>query len=270
MGKFKALVADFDNTLAGLHTFEITIKVKQSVIKLLNSGYSFSIVTGKPYAGVIQSACKELNLKDPQIIHGGSVIIDPVSEKIIWKRYINDNDSTQIIAFLQNNNIFFTIEKDNYIYSPQGKHLKFYGETTHYKSLDELSIKDIAKIVVPASINKLTNDEVDRIIKQIQLINKNVHIIKAGIQDYFGFDITHISASKYSALIEYMKILNLKKEEVVGVGDGYNDLPLLKACGVKIAMGDAPQELIEIADFVVPTQKEDGLVFVIDNYFNIS
>jgi hydroxymethylpyrimidine pyrophosphatase-like HAD family hydrolase len=64
-----------------------------------------------------------------------------------------------------------------------------------------------------------------------------------------------------------MKIMKLKPEEVVGVGDGYNDYPLLTACGVKVAMGDAPDELKEIADFIVPPQSEHGVLQVIEKYF---
>jgi len=50
------------------------------------------------------------------------------------------------------------------------------------------------------------------------------------------------------------------------VGDSYNDLPMLESCGFSIAMGDAPQEVKDAADFVAPSVQEDGLAVAIDEF----
>ena len=39
----------------------------------------------------------------------------------------------------------------------------------------------------------------------------------------------------------------------------YNDIPMLSAYGLKIAMADAPQQVKAVADFVVRSDAEDGL-----------
>src|SRR3989338_2904073 len=49
------------------------------------------------------------------------------------------------------------------------------------------------------------------------------HIKKISIPVGFGFDITSIKATKHLAVLEYLKLTRLKREAVVGVGDGYND-----------------------------------------------
>lgn len=54
---------------------------------------------------------------------------------------------------------------------------------------------------------------------------------------------------------------------MIGVGDGYNDFPLLMSCGLKIAMGNAIEELKDIADYIAPSVDEDGLAKVIDKYY---
>ena len=50
------------------------------------------------------------------------------------------------------------------------------------------------------------------------------------------------------------------------MGDGYNDFPLLMACGLKIAMGNAVPELKAIADFIAPSVEEDGVATVIEKF----
>ena len=61
-------------------------------------------------------------------------------------------------------------------------------------------------------------------------------------------------------------MLNIKTDEIIGIGDGYNDFPLLMACGLKVAMGNAVEELKAIADYIAPSVEEDGVVDVINKF----
>ena len=53
---------------------------------------------------------------------------------------------------------------------------------------------------------------------------------------------------------------------MAAAGDSYNDIPMLRVCGVGIAMGDAPQELKDIADYVAPPASEDGLAVALEEF----
>ena len=81
-----------------------------------------------------------------------------------------------------------------------------------------------------------------------------------------SLDIASSSASKLHGIMEVAKILNIRTEEIIGVGDGYNDFPLLMACGLKIAMGNAVPELKAIADFIAPTVQDDGVATIIEKF----
>jgi hydroxymethylpyrimidine pyrophosphatase-like HAD family hydrolase len=56
---------------------------------------------------------------------------------------------------------------------------------------------------------------------------------------------------------------------MIGVGDGYNDFPLLEACGLKVAMGNALEDLKGIADYIAPSVDEDGVANVIEKFILI-
>jgi hydroxymethylpyrimidine pyrophosphatase-like HAD family hydrolase len=79
-------------------------------------------------------------------------------------------------------------------------------------------------------------------------------------------DIVSEHASKLHGVVDVAKLMHLSTHEIIGVGDGYNDFPLLMACGLKIAMGNAVPELKAIADFVAPTVDEDGVATVIEKF----
>ena len=73
-------------------------------------------------------------------------------------------------------------------------------------------------------------------------------------------------ASKGIALAELARYLGIKKEEVACIGDGENDLPMFEASGMKFAMGNAVDVLKEKADYVLPSNNEDGVAFAVNEY----
>ncbi len=50
----------------------------------------------------------------------------------------------------------------------------------------------------------------------------------------------------------------------IAIGDDYNDVPLMMAAGFKVAMGDAPAQVKELADYVTETLKNDGVAQAIN------
>ena len=70
-------------------------------------------------------------------------------------------------------------------------------------------------------------------------------------------------------LVEFLqKHWGLKKEEILTIGDQNNDIALLQAGGIKIAMGNATDELKEIADYITDSVFNDGFVKAIDKFCN--
>ncbi|HHP7231481.1 MAG TPA: HAD family hydrolase [Xenococcaceae cyanobacterium] len=58
--------------------------------------------------------------------------------------------------------------------------------------------------------------------------------------------------------------MNLDSAQIVGVGDGENDLPLLNLCGLSVAVGDAVPVLKESSDWVMNQSSGDGVIELID------
>ena len=62
------------------------------------------------------------------------------------------------------------------------------------------------------------------------------------------------------------KELGLKQEEIICVGDAGNDKHMIEYAGLGVAMGNATDEIKEMADYVTLSNDEDGVAHVINKF----
>lgn len=121
--------------------------------------------------------------------------------------------------------------------------------------------------VISIFIPKIDHSDIDNIEDDLRKIKSiALHRMPSWEKGFVSLDITDGKVSKLHAISDIFKILNIESHEAIGVGDSYNDYPLLMACGLKIAMGNAVSELKEIADFIAPSVEDDGVATVIEKY----
>lgn len=262
MKQYKAIVSDFDGTLVNENS-QISSIALLAIKNYTQSGGIFSIATGRDYYGALKSICIDLKLKSLHIVRGGSEIISSTDHKVVWARHINSDVLTVLLNHLSNvPDIYYAAERGELIYTKDAKPHDMFGPNAQFGDLAAMPHDAVPKLFLTASPNK--PDIVQQFHDEIKHKFPQLHVIKTTHKDLIGIDITDVNASKSSALLQYAKLMNLRPKEIIGVGDSYNDYPLLSACGFKVAMGNAPAELIEIADMVVGTQKQNGIIEVIN------
>ncbi|MGD9559918.1 MAG: HAD family hydrolase [Oscillospiraceae bacterium] len=82
-----------------------------------------------------------------------------------------------------------------------------------------------------------------------------------------GFDVCKTEMGKAVGVDALLQQLGLEWRDVVAVGDSENDLEILQAAGLGIAMGNAPEGVKQAADAVTASVQEDGVLQVIEAYF---
>lgn len=81
------------------------------------------------------------------------------------------------------------------------------------------------------------------------------------------FEATHPTANKGTAAAFIAeKLLGLSADQVMTVGDNFNDVEMLRYAGVGVAMGDAPEAVKACADWVAPSVEADGVVAAIEKF----
>lgn len=81
-----------------------------------------------------------------------------------------------------------------------------------------------------------------------------------------NLEIGGATTSKADALTQMGKLLNIDKSEMMVAGDSPNDMAMLAASGLAVAVGNAKPEVKAIADFVAPSNYEDGVATAIEKF----
>ena len=76
-------------------------------------------------------------------------------------------------------------------------------------------------------------------------------------------EITHLGVDKASALRALGQQLGIAPTEMVAIGDGENDMAMLRLAALGIAMGNASPEVQAVADWVTDTNNQDGVATAI-------
>jgi hypothetical protein len=77
-------------------------------------------------------------------------------------------------------------------------------------------------------------------------------------------EIAPFGVTKWTGIRHVAADWGIAPEEMCAVGDDVNDIPMIEAAGLGIAMGNALPEVIAAADRIAPCHDEDGLVQVVE------
>ncbi len=93
-----------------------------------------------------------------------------------------------------------------------------------------------------------------------QTLPLKISIMKSASIENYWLEIHSKNVTKYQSLNKLSQSLKISNKDIVAFGDSYNDIELIKNCGVGIAMKNAVTELQKEADFITEdTNEEDGV-----------
>ncbi len=92
----------------------------------------------------------------------------------------------------------------------------------------------------------------------------HTHVLRPPRYSGFFTEIAPAGVTKWSAIQRLAGQWGVADAEICAVGDDVNDIPMIRAAGLGVAMGNALPEVKEAADRIAPGHDEDGLVAVVE------
>lgn len=248
--RYKAIISDVDGTLTPLKEYsQLSETIKNAIKSVQDKNISFSLATGKPFY-LIEHLIDELQLTSPVIVDNGAAIYNPLTKKPLWESVMDRKELAEVFALAT-------------------KYKKRIRISAGKNSVDAAELTTDHQNVTKLLIMGLSVKEAEEYIAQVEQNYKNLAIVRAQAYEgegFFDIYITNAEATKQHAVLKLAEILGIKTEEMIGIGDHYNDFPLLMSCGLKVAMGNAVDDLKAIADYIAPSVEEDGVANVIEKF----
>lgn len=247
----KALFFDIDGTLVSFKTHRIPASAIEALTAAKNKGIDIFISTGRPRP-LINNISEITHLIDGYITTNGAFCFE--NDQIISRSPIPAEDTAFIIDQADKMDFACIImgEKDLAIHNPNPKALA----TFH----DMLNIYDIPQLPLSRVLNQhilqltpFINPEQEKLLTPLL---KNVEISRWC--DAFA-DITAKGVSKAKGLEEIATHNNYPISQTIAFGDGGNDISIIKAAGIGVAMGNATPDLKQAADYITTSIDEDGI-----------
>ena len=260
----KLFVTDLDGTL--LPTGQIVspknIKAVQDMVK---AGITVTIATGRMYQSALPIA-KSLGVDVPIITYNGA-LIKSVSGEIFYTNYIDSKLVIDIINFCKERNWYLQTYRDDILYLSEYNDYARGYENAVKVSGNEVGWNGLLEIVdeVPKLLTVTSGNEES--LERIKIIKDNFGDKISAFQSNADYvEITSPNVSKAAAISILAHKLKIDISEVMAIGDSYNDLPMLKAAGKSIAMGNAVDEVKTFCNFITGNCIDDGFAEAVYKY----
>ena len=131
----------------------------------------------------------------------------------------------------------------------------------------KITICDENKTIFNSVIRKLRNISNIDILDVCHISRK---VIKQGTEDipieYYYTEISLKDVNKWNALEYLINKMDIKKEEVIAIGDNINDKEMIENAGLGIAMGQSTPVIKKIANFITEDNDNEGVKKAIEKY----
>lgn len=253
--KKKILFFDFDGTLRIEETNEITDNTYQSFRKLKEAGHLLFLNTGRSYHALGEQV---YTLPFDGVVCGCGTFIK-YQDEILLEARVPKKDADRVAELLKEYNIDAYFEDHhalfvNQIHSDYMKNqIKSVEERgVHFRSWEDEDFRFVKMSLHYPSEAIKEKFEIE-MYDLFEFIKRNEDETEAVLKGY----------SKGNAIQYLLDQMKIDRKESYAFGDGNNDEEMLLAAGVGVLIGQEAKKLVDKADFVSKSAKEDGVTYAL-------
>ena len=264
--KIRAVILDLDGTLVG-HDTMVTNEVKRALAETHETGCKIVICTGRPSYRAIGIIEQLHTLPDYLVACNGAVVIECHSQTMLSKQALYPETAIALIneianagetpcAFAEPDDLD---EEGVRILYPAGMKLGKWAEGDSRIGSTESMLQELP--FVPVSIGVYGDRaEMRPLAEALRTRFTGVcSVIEAGTETVWCVETYVHGVGKQRGVEKVLEVIGIANEETLAIGDHLNDLEMIQAAGMGIAMGNALPEVKAIANWVTDSVRQDGV-----------
>jgi Cof subfamily protein (haloacid dehalogenase superfamily) len=274
MADIRLLVLDIDGTIAG-QSNQVTPAVRQAIAAAQAQGIEVAIATGRMYRSAVRFH-QAVGSRLPLMAYQGAWIQDPQTQ--VCHRHVPLDRRYALALLTALADLEDRQDLSIHLYIEDALHVRsVLPETEDYAQRSEVSpcaVGDLAQFLTEQPQRQTTKllalspdpDKTAAVLAQIRQQYSAAELYLTQSVSTF-FEATHPLANK-GAAVQFLaeELMGLAPQQVMTVGDNFNDVEMLRYAGTSVAMGDAPAAVQAEADWVAPSVEDDGVVAAIERF----
>ena len=268
--EIKLLIVDIDGTIAG-ESNQVSTRVKQAIQAARAQGVRVGIATGRMYKSALRFH-HEIEADMPIIAYQGAWIQDPATGITHRHCPVPVDIAKELIDYFEQPHLLD--ELSIHVYRDDCLYVRGINPDT------ELYIGRSGIGVTPVTdLRTVLTDRPTKLLAMSEDIDLIQHLLQ-DLRQRYSSEQLHITTSVPIFLettqsgidkgnaIDYVakNLLGITAENVLAIGDNYNDVEMLAYAGIGVAMGNAPADVQSISDWVAPDVRADGVAVAIEKF----
>jgi len=244
----KYIFVDLDGTIIDHGTYSIPDSTKEAIRLLQKNGHEIILTTGRGPA-LFYGIDKLLNIDSyiasngRYVVHKGEVLYNKFIDKIVV------NELTEL-AYKNKIDIAFSSANEYVLNS------KFSNMSNNFSDVFHLEYPEVKH-------NYHLNNEIHQInlfynksdYKKFSKLFPTLHF---NFSNSYGLDVNEKGGLKEIGIQIFEKKLDINSDDIIAIGDGHNDISMIKYAKIGISMGNGVDELKKAADLVTDDVDKDG------------
>ncbi len=273
--KIRAILLDMDGTLLGKSQVAVSMRNMHALQEAIHKGIEVISCTGRVYDMLPPQILTQEGLRYFVTSHGARVY-DKAADETIYEDLIPPKDAAQLMRILEGKGLYNEIAAEKTIFyekaisdtmlsQPVPEHHIWYVRDNCYTAVEK-----------PSEYFEMHG---------VGLEKMNIYGIPEGMQQEIydavtatgciahtrpgagaNLEFLHHTLDKLRATDVVLSRLGVGYDEVLAIGDSSSDLAIIKACGMGVAMDNAPQNIKDAADAVTASNVEDGVALALEKY----
>lgn len=265
--RYRLLCLDLDGTLLNDQK-RVTEKTKRCLYKAKEMGIEIALLSGRMPLAIemiekqIGFSCIKAAAAGTYILMGDQCISSQtLLPEVVVKIYQHYARVHKIPLWIYQNRKWYVTERDHFV--------DHEVELIHYEP-EVVDIRLLAKEweANHTGPNKILFGAEEEVITQlkIELEKEQIPGIDFARSSELYLEIYPCGADKGTASRKICDALGILPSQMIAIGDQELDIPMFRAAGLSVAMGNAPDHVKQVADFVTKSNEEDGVAYAMEQF----
>lgn len=273
--KIRAILMDMDGTLLGKSQVAVSTRNMVAVQKAIERGVHVIPCTGRVYDMLPPQLLTQKGIRYIVTSHGARAY-DCITKTSLYEDLISPEQASELMKILEGKGLYNEIAADETIYFEKSvienvdmslvpEHHVWYVRDNCYTAVEKPSeyfLKNgigLEKMNIYGIPEELQQDIFDK-------ITATGYIQHTRGAAGPNLEFQHAGMKKLKAVDAILEKLGVSYEETLAIGDSSSDIEIIKACGVGVAMGNAPDDIKAYADYVTGINTDDGFAQAIEKF----